>query len=53
MPVAAAARFTGVTDKRLWRVIAHYVGRAVAALDLSAVHALASTRRRPSAATTM
>jgi len=40
MPVAAAARFTGVTDKRLWRVIAHYVGRAVAALDLSAVRAV-------------
>ena len=40
MPVAAAARFTGVTDKRLWRVVAHYVGRAVAALDLSAVRAV-------------
>src|SRR5258706_2301384 len=34
MPVAAAARFMGITDKRLWRVLQHYVARAVAALDL-------------------
>jgi len=40
MPVAAAARYMGVTDKRLWRVVAHYVGRAVTALDLSAVRAI-------------
>lgn len=40
MPVAAAARFVEVTDKRLWRVIEHYVGRAVAGLDLSRVRAV-------------
>jgi transposase len=40
MPVAAAARFMGITDKRLWRVVEHYVGRAVAALDLSGVRAV-------------
>lgn len=40
MPVLAAARFMGITDKRLWRVIEHYVGRAVAALDLRAVRAV-------------
>jgi transposase len=40
MPVLAAARFIGITDKRLWRIVAHYVGRAVAALDLGSVRAL-------------
>jgi transposase len=40
MPVAAAARFVEVTDKRLWRIIEHYVGRAVAGLDLSRVRAV-------------
>lgn len=40
MPVAAAARFVEVTDKRLWRVVEHYVGRAVANLDLSRVRAM-------------
>jgi transposase len=40
MPVSAAARFMGITDKRLWRLIAHYVGRAVAGLDLGAVRAV-------------
>jgi transposase len=40
MPVAAAARFIGITDKRLWRLVEHYVGRAVAALDLGAVRAV-------------
>ncbi len=40
MPVAPAARFIGITDKRLWRVVEHYVGRAVAALDLRAVRAV-------------
>jgi transposase len=37
MPVLAAARFMGITDKRLWRVVEHYVGQAVAELDLRAV----------------
>jgi transposase len=41
MPVLGAARFIGITDKRLWRVVGHYVDRAVAALDLRAVRAVA------------
>jgi len=40
MPVRAAARFMGITDQRLWRIVAHYVGRAVEGLDLSAVRAV-------------
>src|SRR3990172_7687113 len=40
MPVLAAARFMGITDKRLWRIVEHYVGRAVAKLDLAGVHAV-------------
>jgi len=40
MPVLAAARFIGITDKRLWRIVEHYVARAVARLDLSAVRAV-------------
>lgn len=40
MPVAAAARLIGVTDKRLWRVIEFYVGRALDRLDLSDVAAV-------------
>jgi transposase len=40
MPVAAAARFMGITDKRLWRILQHYVARAVAALDLGSVRAV-------------
>jgi len=41
MPVSAAARQMGVTDKRLWRVVGHYVGRAMAQIDLSDVSAIA------------
>ncbi len=40
MPVAAAARLIGVTDKRLWRVLAFYVGQAVARLDLAKLAAI-------------
>ena len=40
MPVAAAARFMGITDKRLWRILQHYVARAVDALDLGSVRAV-------------
>lgn len=40
MPVLAAARFMGITDKRLWRIVEHYVGRAVAGLDLRGVRAI-------------
>ncbi|MBB4287822.1 ISL3 family transposase [Roseospira goensis] len=35
MPVLAAARLMEITDKRLWRIVTHYVDQAVAALDLS------------------
>ena len=41
MPVAAAARIIGITDKRLWRIIAFYVVRALSRLDLSGVVAIA------------
>ena len=37
MPVAAAARLVGEHDTRLWRVVFHYVGEAVARMDLSAL----------------
>jgi transposase len=40
MPVLAAARFIGITDKRLWRIVDHYVRRAVAALYLGSVRAV-------------
>ena len=40
MPVNAAARISGITDKRLWRIIQHYVGQAVADFDLSNVKAV-------------
>jgi hypothetical protein len=35
MPVLAAARIFGITDQRLWRTVGHYVGQAVARLDLT------------------
>ena len=41
MPVKAAARQMSVTDKRLWRVVAHYVAQALAKLDLSDLRAFA------------
>lgn len=41
MPVAAAARIIGVTDKRLWRVLQFYIGKALDRLDLSDVQAVA------------
>ena len=37
MPIAVAAGFLGITDKRLWRVVFHYVTAAVARMDLKAV----------------
>ncbi len=40
MPVLAAARIIGITDQRLWRIIEHYVGQAVARLDLSRLKAV-------------
>jgi len=41
MPVLATARIMEVTDKRLWRIIEHYVSRALGKLDLSRLKALA------------
>jgi len=41
MPVLAAARFMNVTDKRLWRVVDHYVSKAVKRLELSGLKAIA------------
>ncbi len=41
MPVLAAARFMNITDKRLWRVVDHYVTKAVERLDLSGLTAFA------------
>ena len=41
MPVNAAARIIEITDKRLWRIVEHYVAKAVAAFDLSTVQAVA------------
>ena len=35
MPVNAVARYVGVTDKRIWRVVTHYVFKAMGKLDLS------------------
>lgn len=40
MPVLAAARIMAVTDKRLWRIVEHYVGRAVARLALGGLRAV-------------
>ena len=40
MPVLAAARFIGITDKRLWRIVEHYVRQAVAGLDLRGLRAV-------------
>ena len=41
MPVLAVARFIGITDKRLWRIVGHYVAKALRDLDLSGLTALA------------
>ena len=41
MPIAVAAGFLKITDKRLWRVVFHYVGAAVARMDLSRVKRVA------------
>ena len=38
MPVLTAARLVRETDKRLWRVIDHYVETARAQVDMSSVH---------------
>jgi len=41
MPVLAAARIIEVTDKRLWRIVEHYVSKALSRLDLSRLTTLA------------
>jgi len=41
MPVLAAARFMEVTDKRLWRMMDHYVQQSISQWDLSKVKAIA------------
>ncbi len=40
MPVMSAARIMGVTDKSLWRIVFHYVEKAVSGLDLSSVQGI-------------
>ncbi|WP_419594542.1 helix-turn-helix domain-containing protein, partial [Thiolapillus sp.] len=35
MSVNAAARIIEITDKRLWRIVEHYVGKAVSPFNLS------------------
>lgn len=37
MPVLAAARIIEITDKRLWRIVNHYVAKAMAKLDLESL----------------
>lgn len=39
MPVATIAAFAGTTDKRLWRVINHYVATAMRGVDISRLEA--------------
>jgi transposase len=38
--VLAAARIIGVTDQRLWRIVEHYVTKAVERMDLSRLNAI-------------
>ena len=42
MPIANAARLLGEHDTRLWRIVEHYVWRAVEELDLSEVQRIAA-----------
>jgi transposase len=37
MPVKSAAQYMAITDKSLWRVVEHYVNKAVSKLDLSSL----------------
>ncbi len=39
MPVLAAARIMGISDTRLWRIVLHYVNKAIAGLDLGGLKA--------------
>lgn len=40
MPVNTVAKHVGVTDKRIWRVVEHYVHRAMEQLDLGGLQGL-------------
>jgi transposase len=40
MPVMAVARYVEVTDKRLWRIVHHYVSKAIASLNLKTLKAI-------------
>jgi hypothetical protein len=40
LSAGAAARIIDITDQRLWRIIEHYVGQAVARLDLGRLKAI-------------
>ncbi|GAU09369.1 transposase [Desulfoplanes formicivorans] len=40
MPINAVARHVGVTDKRLWRIVYHYVSKAIETLDLKDLKAI-------------
>ena len=42
MPIANAAKLLGEHDTRLWRIVEHYVWRAVEKLDLSEVRRIAA-----------
>ena len=53
MPVPAVVRIMEVIDKPFWRIIEHYVGKALAGLDLNPRRPLPSTRGHPGEATTM
>jgi len=41
MPVLAAARIMAITDKRLWRIVEHYVAKALSGLKLEHLKAFA------------
>ena len=41
MPVLTTARILEMTDKKLWRIVLHYVKTAMTKLDLSTLKAFA------------
>lgn len=49
MPVSAAARHLGETDKRIWRVLDNYVMEALSAKDWSGLCHLSAGKREKSA----
>ena len=40
MPIAAASRIIGIDDKALWRIVFHYVNKAMSRLDLGQVQGI-------------